>query len=213
VLRNHVETQAIAIRRIADRSTRQDTIALGRLLDEIAAAPHILDVDPASATADAESLTKAARKARRFANKVVVHLDRDHKAASMNMTLADLDAAVEVAGRVWERWYLPVTGKGLALDLPEIGWSNVVRLHRRDLGIENPSFIGVKVVRMLGEPAARELLDVLKRTPDDRAALIGRLYGRPEGRWLAEALMDIEADPDDLVRLRLIAELERMFGG
>ena len=62
-----------------------------------------------------------------------------------------------------------------------------------------PVFIGAKVVYQLGEPAARELPDVLKRTPEDRAALIGRLYGRPEGRWLAEALMDIEEDPDDLV--------------
>jgi hypothetical protein len=66
---------------------------------------------------------------------------------------------------------------------------------------------------MLGEGAARELLDVLKRSPQDRAALIGRLYGRSDARWLAEALIDVEEDPDDLVRLRLIAELERVFGG
>ena len=55
--------------------------------------------------------------------------------------------------------------------------------------------------------------DVLKRSPEDRAALIERLYGRSDALWLAEALMDIEEEPDDLVRLRLIVELERMFGG
>jgi hypothetical protein len=46
--------------------------------------------------------------------------------------------------------------------------------------------IGARVIAALGEPAARELLDVLERPDADRAALIGRLYARDDARWLAE---------------------------
>jgi len=213
VLRNHIETQALAIRRIADRSTHHNTIALGRLLDEIANAADILGVQATDATSDANELEEVAAHVRTFANKVIAHLDADHAAASRRVNFADLDAAIDVAARVWEKWFLAVTGEGVVIDLLPLGWSSVIRLHRRDPGIENPGFIGGKIVLYLGEGAARELLEVLKRSPDDRAALIGRLYGQPKSRWLAEALMDIEEVPDDLVRLRLIAELERMFGG
>jgi hypothetical protein len=219
VLRNHVETQAIAIRRLADRSKRWDTIALGRLLDEIADAPQVLgardvDVRGADATADANLLEETATNVTIFANKVVAHLDADHAAASRGVRIGDLDEAVDVTIPIWKRWFQAITGEGVWAALPDdIGWWNVLRLHRRDVSIEHPGRMGPRIVRELGEGAARELLDVLKRSPDDRASLIGRLYERPESRWLAEALMDIEQDPDDLVRLRLIAELERMFGG
>jgi hypothetical protein len=58
VLRNHIETQAIAICRIADRSTHWDKmISLGRLLDEIAGAPHVLGVQGSDATGDANRLS------------------------------------------------------------------------------------------------------------------------------------------------------------
>jgi AbiU2 len=212
VLRNHIETQAIAIRRIADRSTRSDTIALGRLLDEIAGAPQVLGVQGTDATADADLLEETAANVTTFANKVVAHLDADHAAASRSVNIGDLDGAVDVTLPIWQRWFQAITGEGVGAELPDdIGWWNVLRLHRRDIGIENPGFIGAKVLHMLGEGAARELLDVLKRSPEDRASLIGRLYGRSDGRWLAEALMDIEEDRDDLVRLRLITELELMF--
>jgi hypothetical protein len=214
VLRNHIETQAIAIRRIADRSTRRDTIALGRLLDEIADAPHVLGVHGRDATEDANLLEETATSVTIFANKVVAHLDADHAAASRGVKIGDLDEAVDITIPIWERWFQAITGEGVWAALPDdIGWWNVLRLHRRDVSIEHPGRMGPRIVRELGEGAARELLDVLKRSPDDRASLIGRLYERPESRWLAEALMDIEQDPDDLVRLRLIAELERMFGG
>ncbi|MDP9330002.1 MAG: hypothetical protein M3P11_05090 [Actinomycetota bacterium] len=53
----------------------------------------------------------------------------------------------------------------------------------------------------LGEPAARELLDVLTRSDVDRAALIGRLHQRVDARWLAEVLMELESDPDDITRM------------
>jgi hypothetical protein len=40
--------------------------------------------------------------------------------------------------------------------------------------------LGERVVTALGEPAARELLDVLERSDTDRAALIGRLHLRKD---------------------------------
>jgi hypothetical protein len=44
------------------------------------------------------------------------------------------------------------------------------------------------VIAALGEPGARELLDVLQRSDADRAALIGRLHLRDDASWLAELL-------------------------
>ena len=213
VARNHIETQAIAIRRIADRSKRWDKmISLGRLLDEIAGAPQVLGMQGADATADADLLEETAAKVTKFADKVVAHLDADHAAASGDVNLDELDRAVDATIPIWEKWYLVITGNGVVAQLQDdIGWWNVLRFHWRHVEIENPGIIAAKFVYTLGEGAAHELLDVLKRSPDDRAALIGRLYGRAESRPLAETLMDIEEDPDDLVRLRLIAELERMF--
>jgi hypothetical protein len=54
---------------------------------------------------------------------------------------------------------------------------------------------GAKIVETMGEPAARELLEVLLRSPEDRAALIGRLHARG-GRHddVAQMLIDLEAD-------------------
>jgi hypothetical protein len=52
-------------------------------------------------------------------------------------------------------------------------------------------------------PAARELLDVLNRSDADRAALIGRLYARADARWLAELLIDIDIDSDDITRMHI----------
>lgn len=39
---------------------------------------------------------------------------------------------------------------------------------------------------------ARELLEVLTRPDDGRAALIGRLHQRVDASWLVEMLMDLE---------------------
>ncbi len=44
----------------------------------------------------------------------------------------------------------------------------------------------------------------------DRAALIGQLYAR--GEPLAEVLPDVETDPGDLMRLRLIGALREELG-
>jgi len=112
VLRNHIETQAVAIRRIADRSIHRNTIALGRLLDEIARTPHIVGVQGADATNDALALETVAANVRTFATKVVAHLDTDHAAASRDVNLADLNGAVDFTAELWEKWYLPITGQG-----------------------------------------------------------------------------------------------------
>jgi hypothetical protein len=51
--------------------------------------------------------------------------------------------------------------------------------------------LGDRVVTILGEQGARELLGVLERSDADRAALIGRLQVRDDAEWLAELLMDL----------------------
>ena len=45
--------------------------------------------------------------------------------------------------------------------------------------------LGERFVAILGEPAARQLLDVLTRSEEDRAALIGRLSQRDDATALA----------------------------
>ncbi|MGE5461659.1 MAG: hypothetical protein ACM3WR_13720 [Solirubrobacterales bacterium] len=72
--------------------------------------------------------------------------------------------------------------------------------------------LGRRLLEILGEPAARELLGVLERSDEDRAALVRRLRESERGRTLADLLADIGADPDDLVRLRLIGALETVLG-
>lgn len=62
--------------------------------------------------------------------------------------------------------------------------------------------LGRRLLELLGEPAAIELLAVLGLPEADRAAAIGALYRSERGQVLAELLADVETDPDDLVRLR-----------
>ena len=214
IARNHIETQAVAIRRISDRSKRhKDTIALGRLLDEISEHSEVLGDELSSrAKEDADQLANVARKVSTFATKVVAHLDSDHAAASKDVDLADFDNAIDFTTELWERWYIAITGKGVAIFPPSFGWEKVVRLHRRDLSLDNPKTLAPRIAYTLGKPAARELPDYLQRPEGERAALIGRLYARDEARWLAELLMEIEEDPDDLVRLNLIAALRHGLG-
>jgi hypothetical protein len=68
-------------------------------------------------------------------------------------------------------------------------------------------------VAALGEPAARELLEVLERSDADRAALIGRLHVRDDARWLAELLLELEDEVGEIARLRLVDALRRAVGG
>ena len=72
--------------------------------------------------------------------------------------------------------------------------------------------IGRSVVAALGEPAARELLEILDRSDADRAALIERLQLRDDARWLAELLIDLEDDVGEIARLRLAEALRRQVG-
>lgn len=71
--------------------------------------------------------------------------------------------------------------------------------------------VGDRVVAGLGEPAAREFLEVLERSDADRAALISRLHARDDARWLAELLMDLEDDVGEIARLRLVDELRQIL--
>jgi hypothetical protein len=72
-----------------------------------------------------------------------------------------------------------------------------------------PEGIGQRVVAALGEPAARELLEVLERPDADRAALIGRLHVRGDAEWLAELLIDLEDERGEIARLVLMDRLRR----
>jgi hypothetical protein len=86
------------------------------------------------------------------------------------------------------------------------------RAHPRWQATGDDAGLGRRLLDILGEPAARELLGVLGRSDEDRAELVRRLRGREHGRALADLLVDIGADPDDLVRLRLIGALEAVLG-
>jgi hypothetical protein len=70
--------------------------------------------------------------------------------------------------------------------------------------VRRPHRPGKRVVGILGEGASSDLLDVITRSEDDRAALIGRLSQRQDALWLAELLIEMETDPYDITRLRLI---------
>ena len=72
--------------------------------------------------------------------------------------------------------------------------------------------VGARVVAALGEPGARELLDVLERSDADRAALIGRLHVRDDAQWLAKLLIDLQDDVGEIARLRLVDALRRKVG-
>jgi hypothetical protein len=78
--------------------------------------------------------------------------------------------------------------------------------------VDESNDLGSRIVSALGEPAARELLDVLTRDDAERAALIGRLARRDDAMWLAELLIDIETDSEDLTRLQLIGALRLFLG-
>jgi hypothetical protein len=71
----------------------------------------------------------------------------------------------------------------------------------------------LQFVDVLGEPAARVLLRVLRNSDADRATLIGRLYAREDARWLAELLMDLEGEDGEPARLQLVDSLREELGG
>jgi len=66
-----------------------------------------------------------------------------------------------------------------------------------------------RLVELLGLGACRELLDILQRRSNERASLIGRLHQREDASGLTELLIEIESDPDDITRLRVMDALQR----
>jgi hypothetical protein len=211
VLRNHVETQAVAIRRIADRSTHPNTVSLGRLLDEIGAHPEVLgSAVSADAKQDVEALAEEARKVRTFATKVVAHLDSDHAAASQDATFGDFDRAIEFISGLWAKWYQTITQHGVAILLPSEGWENVLRFRHRNLSLDNAALVVGRLIYEQGPELARELADTLLRTKADRVNLAGRLYGDGVD-WLADLLLELENEIDDRARDRIVAEVRRVL--
>jgi hypothetical protein len=59
-------------------------------------------------------------------------------------------------------------------------------------GFGDVNDIGHRVVAALGEPAARELLEVLERSDADRAALIARLDVRDDAWRMATAVPQVQ---------------------
>ena len=71
------------------------------------------------------------------------------------------------------------------------------------------SELGRWIIATIGEPASRGLLDVLTCPEPERAALIRRLSQYEGAAGLARLLIDIESDPDDFTRLRVVEALRR----
>ena len=65
-------------------------------------------------------------------------------------------------------------------------------------------------LRRLSPEVRRDLLRVLTAPPRVRADVIRQFHERPDGRDMAEVLMDLEAD--ELVRLQVILLLRRSLG-
>jgi hypothetical protein len=66
---------------------------------------------------------------------------------------------------------------------------------------------GWDLVKLLGRPEARKLLEVLELPDDNRPAFISSMYLRDDGQALAEVLADVEEDLTGRTRERLIAGL------
>jgi hypothetical protein len=63
----------------------------------------------------------------------------------------------------------------------------------------------------LSEGGRRDLLRVLTSPSDVRADVIRQFHERPEGRSLADVLMDVESD--ELLRIQVVDALRRSLGG
>lgn len=65
-------------------------------------------------------------------------------------------------------------------------------------------------LRRLAPEVRRDLLKVLTAPPEVRADAIRQFHERPDGRGMAEVLMDLEAD--ELARFQVILLLRRSLG-
>ncbi len=132
VLRNHIEVQALAIRRLADPGTDSRVVSLGRILREIGERSNVLgDQLAREAREDLAALGESAEAVKTFADKYVAHLDHDHGTAVPEVTMKDMDETIDFIGKLWERWYVRVTGT-VAPNEPPLAaeWWNVLRLQR-----------------------------------------------------------------------------------
>ena len=77
--------------------------------------------------------------------------------------------------------------------------------------VDGRNDLGARIVRSSESLRPASSSKVLTRSDTDRAALIGRRYFREDGVWLAELLMEIESDPDDITRLMLIETLKAIL--
>jgi hypothetical protein len=73
--------------------------------------------------------------------------------------------------------------------------------------VDRLEHIGEQIIEAVGRGGAAELLDAITRPEADRAELIGRLAVRDDAVWLAEVLMDLEAD--EVVRLQVAEGLRQ----
>lgn len=77
--------------------------------------------------------------------------------------------------------------------------------------------VGERVVRIIKEPAARELLEALERADDIdgasiQAALAGVLREDTERAWLEQLLGNLGSEDREIARLRLVYELRLVLG-
>ncbi len=215
IARNHVETQAIAIRRIAHRTADPRTVSLVKLLDEIASNPSVLGPPVSSeAKTDADLLDGAADQVSIFANKTVAHLDRDHAASAEGLDLEELDDVVDTVGQVWERWYVTITDSfapAVEPDLPG-DWAAVIRLRRRDPSVDRPASLAFRIFKEAGEQSAMNLATSAADLSEFGAA-VGRLRGRTELRALADDLDDLAEEKGESAIAELANLLQHWPGG
>jgi hypothetical protein len=135
IVRNHIEAQAMAIRRFADARPDPRVVSFGRILAEIAEHREVLGAEHAAeAVADVAELRQTVERVTTFADKEVAHLDRDHASAVAEFPLREIDDAIAFLGTLWERWYVRITGASAVAMVPLAGGPNVLRLER----IEQP---------------------------------------------------------------------------
>jgi hypothetical protein len=212
--RGYVETQAIAIRRIARRVRDDRPVSLVRLLDEISRNPQpMADLDTASvglaAQNDADMLHESAERVSTFASQAVAHFDRLQTVSGDDLTLAEIHEAIDRIAEVWERWYLRITGSQIVMDVHLLPWWNVLRLVRRHVPLDNPDMFAGRIVFELEmtPDAAEALAEALNGSADEWGRAIGPLWAHDASRALAEDLREFMAESDANQRRRLVEGL------
>jgi AbiU2 len=86
-------------------------------------------LDPAIPTADFDALAAAATDVRKWVNKHVAHADASAVSASVTLTLKDIHDAVDVIGRLFQRYYTLFTAASMIELVPILDprWKAVFR--------------------------------------------------------------------------------------